>query len=278
MAVAALCAIYQRPSDHILRNATLTIQTGVDPGDTNYAPASLVDGNPAKVAKIDSTTGAWLADFGAAQRVDLVSLIHHDFDAGADVKIQGNATDSWGAPSFSASITIPTWYGRTANPWPVTPWRDLTSASGYSATGFRYWRLVITGNSQNLQLGQWWLGPAIRHFDRNYRWHQVREVRSPLIRSRTAFGVDTIYSRGTHVVSFVLDQQPTTTFADELRTTWIEMGGGAEPWLFVPDPTLNEAYLVRWGSEMQSLTYDVNNVWAQSIQIDEVGRGLRPGV
>jgi hypothetical protein len=54
--MASSQSIYQLYTDEIARSATITIETGVDPGDTNYAPASLVDENPAKVAKIDSTT------------------------------------------------------------------------------------------------------------------------------------------------------------------------------------------------------------------------------
>jgi hypothetical protein len=278
-------AIYQRPSDHVLKNATITINTGVDPGDATYGPTALVDDNPAKVAKINSTTAAWVADFGAAQRIDLVALIHHNFDAGANVKIQANTINgNWSGspgPAFEAAITIPTWYGRTANPWPVNPWLDLTTCTPtkgtYNTTGWRYWRLVITSNSQNIQLGQWVMGPAIRRFDRNYKWHQVREVASPIIRSRTGFGVQTKYARGTHLVSFKLTEQPTTTFAGELRTTWIESGGAATPWLFIPDPTLNEAYFSTWGDDVQSLSYDIQNVWTHQIQIDEVARGLRPG-
>lgn len=269
-------AIYQRPGENVAQTATITIETGTDPGDDNYGPDVLVDGNPAQVAKINSTTGAWLFDFGSAVQISLIALIHHCFAAGTDVKIQGNATNNWGTPSFEASITIPTWLGRTLSPWPVNPFRDLTGLSGLGA--YRYWRLVITGNDQNLQLGQVWMATTIRTFDRNYKWSYSQTTQSPAIRNRTAFGVDTIYARGTHRYRFTADQLPTSAFAAELRTTWIEGNGFASSWLFIPNPTVNEAFFVRWSGDTLALQHIFPNIFSQRLDIEEVSRGLRPGI
>lgn len=75
----AFNTIYQRLSDEVARNATsITIHTGgVSPEDENYGPDNLVDENPAKVAKIEATTGAWLFSYNAKQPIELAALIHH---------------------------------------------------------------------------------------------------------------------------------------------------------------------------------------------------------
>ena len=276
--MASINAIYQKYTDNAARSATLTIQTGTDPGDTNYNPSSLVDDNPAKVAKILSTTGAWLIDFTVAQRIDFVALIHHDFDAGADVKIQGNASNAWGSPSFSASITIPAWLGSGATRWPVNPWLDLTAAAGYSAGGFRYWRLVITGNSQTLQLGQLWMSAGIRRLTRNYNLGVSDLRQRPMIQNRTAFGVDTIYSRGT---SRWAQKIGINTLEDTLRASlrdqWDDAGGRTNPWLYVPNGLNNESYFVRWATPEEQMDRILTNLSTFGAVVEEVSRGLRPG-
>jgi hypothetical protein len=159
-------AIYTLPSDNVAPNATITIQTGTDPADENYAPEVLVDMNPARMAKILSTTGAWLFDFTNPQRIDLAAFIHGTFETTCTLKLQGNATDVWTSPSFDVEIDVLPWYGTGTRRWPKNHWLDLTEHAGYTTTGYRYWRLVCTGNSQNI-----WLGQVI--FSRSARWTQT---------------------------------------------------------------------------------------------------------
>jgi hypothetical protein len=282
--------IYQRASDEVARLSTITIETGTEPeGMDDYGPATLVDGNPAKVAKIDSTTGAWLFDFGAPQRIDLAALIHHNFDAGADVKIQGHTSDAWTSPDFSAAITIPAWLGSGTSRWPVNPWRDLTLASGYSASGFRYWRLVVTGNSQNLQLGHIWLGAQIRRLSPDVRWNYVPAVRKRIIEHRTSFDVSTIYTRGTNHWRFEGTVPADNALEAELEAHWYDVDGRSKPWLLIPQPPAtsdqdvmsgrgNRAYLVRYLSVDRDVPHAMFNLHEQQIVVEEVSRGLRPGL
>lgn len=269
---------YQRRSDNIAGAATITIQTGVAPPDADYEPAALIDNNPAKVAKIDSTTGAWLFDFGSARRIDLVALIHHNFDAGADVKIQGNATDSWGAPTFSAAITIPAWLGTGTTRWPVNPWLYLVTKTGYSAAGFRYWRLVVTGNSQNLQLGEIVLSSAVRELNPNTRWGFKETTIRRIIEAQTAYGVSTIYSRGNRQWKLDADHPMSPTLHAEIQAHWEDADGRSYPWLLVPDILVNVCYLVRWAETTKETQYFDNNALMENkFVIIEVSRGLRPG-
>ena len=286
----ALNTIFQRASDEVARDATITIGIGTDPGDDDYAPTSLVDDNPAKVAKIDSTTGAWDLDFGSAQRIDLVALIHHDFDAGANVKFQGFSSDPGGSPgpsaAIEASITIPAWLGSGTSAWPVNAWKDLTGESGYTTTGYRYWRLIVTGNSQNLQLGQLVCCSTIRTLDPDLRWDYVRSVRKPNIFNRTAFEVDTIYTRGTSVWRLEADLRQDDTLLSDLEAHWYDADGQAKPFLAIPSPPDSAStgsverrpYLVRYDEDNRSLRHHAYDVHDMRLILREVGRGLRPGV
>lgn len=288
----ALETIYQRATDEVARLATITIETGTDLEDDDYAPASLVDGNPAKVAKIGSTTGAWEFAFDEAQRIDLVALIHHNFDEGADVVLQGtnDASPRWASSpvDFEAAITIPAWLGSGTSRWPVNPWLDLTQVEGYSATGFPYWRLLITGNSQNLELGQIWLGSQIRRLSPDLRWNYVPMPKKPIIRHSTAFEVETLYSKGTTRWQLEGAIPQTNTLEAELEAHWYDVDGVAKPWLLIPQPPGttsddvmsgrdNRAYLVRYAQDQRPVPHVVHNAHELKLVVQEVGRGLRPG-
>jgi hypothetical protein len=282
--MAEAAAIYQRYSDNVARLATITIETGVDPGDANYGPAALVDDNPAKVAKIDSLTGAWQFAYAAKQPVALVGLVHHDFDAGANVKIQGDDGPNWAAPAFSAAITIPAWLGSGTRRWPVNPRLDLTEADGYDEEGWQYYRLLVTTNSQNVQLGQAWLGETIRRLDPHLHWKRQHTNAKRYIRNRTAYDVETIYSRGTNLWRLEGTHGRADALQALLEAQWFDVDGAALPWLFVPNSLENRCYLVRWGDEARAETQLVGppslseSLWEQRLVIAEVARGLRPGV
>jgi hypothetical protein len=276
-------AMYSQVSDEVSRLATISIQTGTDPGDPNYEPTSLVDENPAKAAKIASTTGAWLFTFASAQRIDLASLIHHDFDAGVSVHLQGNASNSWGSPTLDAAFTIPAWLGSGTSRWPVNPWLDLTTVPGYSTSGFQYWRLVITSNSQNLALGQTWFASLKRQLNPDLRWEFQRSIDKPIIENQTAWKVSTIYSRKTAIWSLDGDHLMDDALRDSLYAQFYDVDGRAHPWLFIPDAEVNASYLVRWknptrGPIKYSMGDSTTNLAQDHFAIEEVSRGMRLGL
>lgn len=274
----ASAAIYTHPSDNVAPNATLTIQTGVDPADTNYDPAVLVDLNPARVAKILSTTAAWLIDFGAAQRIDLAAFIHSTIEAPGTLHFQGNAADSWGAPSFNALVPQQAWLGTGTSRWPRNQWLDLTQEAGYSTTGYRYWRILVTGNSQNVWMGQVVLSPTIRLMDPDLRWDYVRAPRKRSIVNETAYGSKTVYSR--HTTQFILegDQRMDETLFDDQEIHFYDSEGLALPWLLIPDGDEPDVYFVRWREDVYATTHHFIDVRDRKFTVEELSRGLRPGV
>lgn len=275
-------AIYTHPIDELAGLSTVTVQTGSAP--TGYGPELLIDHNPAKVAKISAVTGAWQGQWGANKAPKVCAVIHHDFDEGADVKIQFDSTPNWTTPAFSQSIVIPAWKGTGTRRWPTNPWSgDLTLNPSWSGGGWLYWRLVVTGNSQNLQLGQIYLSSTLRRIgtpltkEGGIAFGYAETPKRPVNVNETAYEVQTIYTRGTRILSFSGSLRTIDSVMPGFKEQWEDAGGMSEPFLFIPDGTVNEAYYVRWTGESRQFTrnfYDQNDLpW----DLREVGRGLRPG-
>lgn len=271
-------AIFTRPSDNVAPNATKTIQTGTDPGDDHYGPDTLTDLNPAKMAKILSTTAAWLFDFGAAQRIDLIALIHSTFATTCTLRLQGNATDVWTSPSFNAVIDVQAWLGSGTTRWPRNQWLDLTQEAGYSTTGYRYWRILITGNDQNVWLGQVIMSPTIRRMDPDLRWDYVPSHRKRSIVNETAFGSKTIYARGTTQYLLQGDHRMDEDLYVDQMEHFYDADGIALPWVLIPDGDEPDVYFVRWAEDLFAGPHHLPNVRDRKFQVEELSRGLRPGV
>lgn len=284
--------IYTKYSDEVARLAdAIDIENDSSPslsGGEDYAPATLVDDNPAKVAKINATSGAWVFSYSAKQRIRLAALIHGTFDEtvaspgspAPSVRLEGNNTDVWTNPSFVAEFTIPPWLGIAGGRWPQNPWLDLTGISGYDDAGFFFWRLVAENQSQNIQLGQVVFSPVIRQFDPDLRWGVRQGAAKPIIENRTSFAVSTIYSRGTtlwkQTAELRADDAMTAAFEDH----WYDVDGRANPFLLIPSGPVRDdrAYLVRYAMTDREIAWNSRVHVDKTLSFEEVGRGLRPGV
>ena len=160
----------------------------------------------------------------------------------------------------------------------MNPWLDLTVQPGYSATGFRYWRLVVTGNSQNLQLGQVILSASIRQLYPDRQWEYVLGQQRRKIDNRTEFGVSTIYSRFSPQWRLEGGHRVDDAFKELLDQHWHEVDGAGFPWLYIPDADQNRCYLVRFTEPTRSTTHVIYDLHDYRFAVEEVARGLRPGV
>lgn len=139
--------------------ATITSSTEAssDLGDDN-----VIDPQPSKKWKTTSKTGNWIKfDLGSAVNLKTLGLFVFNWTSSATVKLEANATDSWGTPTYSSTLTI------------------LTDADGVVEKRlvfnldqtFRWWRLTIedAGNSDAfITLGIMQMG-VYYEFDRNIR-------------------------------------------------------------------------------------------------------------
>jgi len=261
-------AVYQHYSDNVTPNASIVATTE----DSAYPAENIANLNPAKPAKLTGTTGNWVFDFTSAQRVDLVAIIHHNLTAGLEVRIQGNATDSWSSPTFNQQITIPAY---KEDGYPTNPWLDLRALSGYSASGFRFWRLVVVGtNGAAVAIGEFVMGSLFRSLDPNIDWGvKVREDRR-VVEHTTDYGVSNIYELGVTVRGFQGSLDSPDTQADALDAWWRDTRGRVRPFLLVPDGTVNDAWFVRWASTQKEITRQFIDRNTIPVEFAEVGRGL----
>lgn len=269
--------IYIKYSENVARSATPAVQTGT--ANTAYPAANLIDGNPALVCKVDSTTGAVILEYASKQPAKLFAAIHQCVDGAlSGVRIQGNDTNSWGSPSFDAPVVIPAVRGAGVTRWPVNPWVDLSLASGYDAAGWKFYRYYVPGNSQNLQIGQLVLASDYHKFDPNVDWGPVEEDSRLNIVQRTAFNVKHTTRRGTVQWrrSAQIEDCP-DTLRDALKAHVDDVDGDTFPWLLVPDGTVNDCRFVKYAEPKSSIVYRLTNSSTVSLVVEEVSRGLRPG-
>jgi len=256
--------------------ATDNVAGDVDPvasaEDATYPAVNLKNGNPARPAKLTTTTGTFAWDFGAAQRVDAVALINHNLDAGLEVRIQGDDSADFGSLVVNTTITIPAW---RADGFSVSPWLDLTGVSGYTASGLRYWRINVVGvNTANVAIGEVILGETLRTLEVNMSWNANEAEEHPIVEHRSDFGVSTIYDFGTFWRRLVGDLDTTDAGWASYQALAQAARVRARPFLILPDPDVNDAWLVRLAETRfaRALAFlDRNQV---AIGFEEVARGL----
>jgi hypothetical protein len=95
-----------------------------------------------------SASEAIVFDLGSAMSIQAVILLDHTLtEEAADIKLQGNATDTWSDPAVSETLTYSA----------GTIKKVLSSPQEY-----RYWRIIFTksGASEYRDIGRVFLGPV----------------------------------------------------------------------------------------------------------------------
>jgi hypothetical protein len=258
----------------------------------------LVDDNPAHLFKTLGLSGAVQLAYDEPQPVALVSLIHPTLEVDDDVRLQGDPgsgsplAPDWDAPAFDVQVPVPGWLGTAPQRWPLNPWLDLTAAEGYTSAGFRFYRLcwgLTTPLSQPLQCGQLWLGQTIRYLDPDLRWEYTPTANKRIIDQRTSFDVSTIYSRGTTHWRLEAEILQDDALEADLEAHWYDVDGRSKPWLLIPRPPgegqvdvmtgrTNRAYLVRYATTDRPRPHIFRGLHRARLTVEEVSRGLRPGV
>ncbi len=95
---------------------------------SGYPVTSLGDYIVATKWRSTGDSDEWVKiDFGSAVSITDVTIIDHNFTNAATVKIQGNASDSWGSPSVDETIT----------------WRDYIMDKNFTGGSYQWWRVHI---------------------------------------------------------------------------------------------------------------------------------------
>ena len=131
----------------------------IDANGAIFTPTSYDSAYPADLLSNEQRSHGWktgatvaaenvVIDLGAVPSVTIQSciLLDHDLlNTDSLIKIQGNATDSWGAPTVDETLT----------------WASGIIAKNFTGAALRYWRLLFTKASAGVQrhIGRLFLGP-----------------------------------------------------------------------------------------------------------------------
>ena len=85
----------------------------------------------AKKWRTTADTGQWIKfDMATATKIKMLAIFGHNLTSGAAVTLQGNATDSWGPPSYTKALT----------------WNEKAIVEFIDET-YRWWRITIEDGS-----------------------------------------------------------------------------------------------------------------------------------
>jgi len=106
-------------------------------GINRFGKTNLIDFDRDTYHRTDSDVSSaitYIIDFGSAVTIDSLVIFDHNLSATATLLLEGNASDSWGAPTFSESITY-----------------NANKINHYlsSSQTFRYFRISITDTSNS---------------------------------------------------------------------------------------------------------------------------------
>jgi hypothetical protein len=261
--------LYTRPDQNVAPNATITTSGVV----SDYPVAGLVDSNPGVPSKLSGTSGWWVMDFGGAQRVDLVALVMTNLDPGlANVRVQAHTANSWGAPSMDVAVTIP---ARRLDGTPTNVPVVLIGRSGYSASGYRYWRLnFATANSVGISIGEFPMYATYGLLPYGLAPGAVRASRRRRVKHETDGGELLAYDLGVTQRSVRGEVQFKDTAKADVDA-WLEASkGDLRPFLVVPNTDVADAWWVTHASEELPQTRIVLGMNSMPLDLVEVGAGI----
>lgn len=265
--------MYQLPSDQILDSATLSL--GSNTTAVGYALENLYDSNPASPWVAGSTAAiSILMDFGGSYSpaVKLVGFINHNFDAGEELYIQGNATNSWGAPTVSQQIFAPALRADGSR-------QDFFWLLTTQTTTLRWWRVASSGASSSAwRIGELWVSETANRTFPQLERQSRRDVRTEIVHE-TPTGVSLRYADEARQERLSLDVSALRALVLPLRDWHRACLGNARPTLFLldPDDTAKECFFVTHEPGGGQLTHQEGrdtDVWTTTVIL----RTLSPGI
>lgn len=227
--------------DDVARLASISIASGSE--DPDYPAINAGDWSPgiveAKPSKLTTTSGDWLFSYAGLTIVKAVAL-WHNIDAGVNVRIKaGNTTAT---TSLDLPITIE---AGLRNGFTQKVYKYLVGQTGYSGSGYQYWRISVPNNSVPLGLKVRLFNQA-RTFDYGIRYgYQFVDLYNT-IEHRTDFGVSHFYDmkqfrRMLHVQAVMddTDRQAVTDWYRDAFGRWKTVA-------LIPDTTVNDIFIGRF--------------------------------
>lgn len=130
-------------SNNLIEGASLTASTT----NAQYPVSNITDARRTKTYRSTSNSDNIVIDLGSTEDVDHFAIVdnwQNGFGVTA-ITIEGNGTDSWGAPAFSTTVTLDNTFGVAV--------KDFGSTQSY-----RFWRIVMTSTLGYCEIANMFLG------------------------------------------------------------------------------------------------------------------------
>lgn len=276
MAADPTYAYYVRfDNDFALGAASVAATASEDPA---YPATNLIIENPAKPAKLTATSGSWVLNFSSAIAPVAAILVYQYLDAGLEVRIQGNSSNSWSSPPYNQTITIPA----KRRDGPVDQrWTRNASLIITGNPSYAWWRLIVVGtNSQNVVVGRLILASALSPVKLLLREGIDEGDEEQNIVQPTELDVETVVSIAGPRRSFSgvasasdLSSSPLTQ-GSTFRDLHESQEGRQHPFAFYPFGQSEEPWLVRFESSAGARRHGDGHVQYWPFAVKEVSRGL----
>lgn len=260
-------AIYAKESDEIGHLATVTVSTAT--ADANYPVANVQTFDPSQPFLTSSSGTAVNIDWDNASPIDaqLFSLHHHNIPAGTVITVTRGA--SQGAATETISHTVLA-HPNTGLPLPIG--LDLTTATGYSAAGYRWTRLHIPSLAQKVGIGSALLWSTKRADITNVKYPVSDGESHPKRVFRTATGTKkTYYLRVRNRTQPAVFQFSTEAEWTAFQALWRSCQDGNNAFLWWRDTTISDVWLAGFPSD--DLDHALIPRHAVTTAIEELGCG-----
>lgn len=122
--------------------------TASSEASSDLAASNVLTANPSEIWRSTGVASEWLKfDQGSAVQITCIGLFNFNFTSSATITLEGNASDSWGAPTYSQALSLVTDSDSVV----------LKRLVFFLDETFRWWRITFAdaGNSDGyLQIGR----------------------------------------------------------------------------------------------------------------------------
>lgn len=151
-------------SNNLVETASLTASTE----NAQFPVSNIQSDFRTKVWRSTSNSDNLVIDLGSTEPVDYIGIVDN-WQNGFGVStiiVEANATDSWGAPAFSTTLTFDSIHG--------------VGIKEIAEQNYRYWRFVFTSTLGYCEIANLFVGKAV-NIDTNgidYRWaYKSRDIK-----------------------------------------------------------------------------------------------------
>lgn len=225
--------VYGHSRENLLRTATsITLATGT--AETGYGLEKLYDASWASPFKATGGNVTIVAAWASAVLPELAAILNSTLDVAA--LLQGNATDSWGAPTVSVAFGTPS---MNARGYFTSPHKDLSAL-----TAQLFWRLHIVGNSRNVTIGELFLGPRYSLSGFLYQGLSLPHV-GTTVTHRTYMQVPLSYEQTPRHREIDGTIMPAGSDLTAVHTLLDTSRMGARPMVLVPRDDVDDAWMAK---------------------------------